>query len=54
MLGNILVIVLIFVLFGGSGFFPGVPRGYGYGYTGISAVGVLLIVLLVLVFTRSI
>jgi hypothetical protein len=49
-LGTILVIVLIIFLLGGfSGRFGG--YGYGFGHGGISALGVILIIMVALVLT---
>jgi hypothetical protein len=51
-LGIILVVILILVLLGGVGphFYHAAPwqPGYGFGNRGISVIGVILIVLLIL------
>ena len=52
-LGLILVIILIIALLGGfSGRFGG--YGYGYGHGGISVLGVILIILVILLVTGRI
>jgi hypothetical protein len=54
----ILVIILVLVLIGAFGphVYPGTPwqPGYGFGNTGISVVGILLIVLVILLLTGRI
>jgi hypothetical protein len=51
-LGLILVVILVIVLLGGIGphFYTGAPwrPGYGFGNGGISVVGVVLIIVLIL------
>jgi hypothetical protein len=49
MLGIILIILLLLFLFGGAGFFPAIPYGYGAGHYGLGIIGVLLIILIVLI-----
>lgn len=49
-IGTMLLIILIVFLFGGfSGRFGG--YGYGYGHGGMSVLGILLVIFLVLVLT---
>ena len=48
-LGIVLVVILILMLFGGSGWVGGVPVGYGGGYYGMGGLGLVLIVIIVLV-----
>jgi hypothetical protein len=49
-LGTILIILLVIALLGGfSGFVGG--YGYGYGHGGVGVIGVILIVIVVLVLT---
>ncbi len=49
-LGTILIVLLIIALLGGfSGYVGG--YGYGYGHGGVGVIGVVLIVIIVLVLT---
>ncbi len=49
-LGTILIIILVIALLGGfSGYVGG--YGYGFGHSGVGVVGILLIIIVVLVLT---
>jgi hypothetical protein len=54
-LGLIILVILILILLGGVGpvFYQGAPwrPGYGYGNTGIGAIGIILIILVILFFS---
>ena len=50
-MGELLIILVIFLLGGFSGRFGGYGYGYGYGHGGIGTLGVILIIVVVLMLT---
>lgn len=47
-MGVIIVLLLVLLLFGGSGVLGPIPYGYGYGHPGMGALGTILVVVIIL------
>lgn len=54
LIGTVLLVILILILLGGicPHYYPGAPwtSGYGYGWPGNGALGIILIIILILAF----